>query len=463
VVIYPIILIYGIFLFITIRRILLDIKTPSKSLSWILVSIFIPVIGISIYQLIGTSIKKDSFFTNRKPVSSAKEVIFPHEFRSDKKRLVELLYKNKSAALSFGNSVEVLRNGEETFNRILEEMKKAKSNIHLDFYIIESGKMLSEYLEVIKQKTKEGVKIRMVYDGFRSNNLNEAHRTILDSAGVEYKVFMPFNYFKSIRYINYRNHRKIITIDNQVAFTGGMNISDNYLNDNNSLGYWKDTFIMISGEAAKDLEYVFNCDWHYAGGDNYVIQDVNQESSEKGLPVQVISSGPDAEHKGILQQYFTMITDAEDYVYISTPYFIPGESILTALKTSALSGIDVRLMLPYQSDSRWLKWCMMTYLEELLDAGVVIYFFKSGFLHSKVMISDDIVSSVGSANVDERSFDTNFEVNAIVYDRATTLQLKEYFIEDISKCEILTKESFASREDRNKIMESIARLASPML
>jgi cardiolipin synthase len=447
----------------TLRKILLDIKDPAKTLSWILVSIFLPILGIFLYQLIGTSVKKDAFFTKKKPRrDTEKDRINASLLPPSKLRMVELLSKNKSSNLSYGNSVTVLRDGSQTMQEIVMSMKKAKSHIHLDFYIVESGKMLDAYIKVISEKTKEGVSVRLIYDGLRGNGIGDKCLEELKKAGVEIKVFMPFNIFKSIRYINYRNHRKIILIDNEVAFTGGMNISDNYLDDDNELGFWKDTFIKIEGRAAADLEYIFNCDWHYAGGQQYELPAINYIDKEN-IPIQILSSGPDSEHKGIMQQYFTFITDAEDYIYISTPYFIPGEAIITALKTAALSGIDVKIMLPIESDSKWLKWCMFTYLEDLLSAGVEIFLYKAGFLHSKVMISDDIVSSVGTANVDERSFEANFEVNAIVYDKRTSEQLKEFFFADIKNCERLNLTDFSEREDRNKIMESIARLASPML
>ena len=208
---------------------------------------------------------------------------------------------------------------------------------------------------------------------------------------------------------------------------------------------------------------IFKSDWFYAGGKEYTTPKSPSVEQEGGCRVQVIASGPDSMYQGIMHEYFTIITDAQDYVYLITPYFVPGESIMTALKTSALSGIDIQIMIPYDSDSRWMKWCMFTYLEELLESGVRIFLFHDGFLHGKVILSDDIVSSIGTANVDDRSFEANFEVNALVYDLKTALKLKAQFAQDKNFCEELTSANFNDRGDRNKIMEPIARLTSSML
>jgi cardiolipin synthase len=241
-----------------------------------------------------------------------------------------------------------------------------------------------------------------------------------------------------------------------------MNISDKHVDGDPVLGLWRDTYVRVEGSGANDFEKVFYSDWYHAGGLKYELPELGNRGNE-GIPVQVVASGPDSDHRGIMQEYFSLIVDTVDYIYISTPYFIPGEAILTALKTTALSGVDVRLMMPYNSDSKWMRWCMFTYLEELLASNVKVYFYHGGFLHNKTVISDDIVASIGTANVDVRSFETNFEINAIVYDRKITLDLKEHFYEDMRDCEEIFLKDFIHRPDRNKFMESLARLTSPML
>jgi len=377
--------------------------------------------------------------------------------------LAKLLYKNQSAGLSAGNKVTVLHNEQKAIEDIFTSMRHATKSIYLDFYIIESGRMLDEMISVFEERIQSGVNVKLIYDGFGSMELSSSYLNKMRSIDVDIKEFMPFHLIKWLRKLNYRNHRKIIIIDHYIAYTGGMNISDNYLKSESGKQPWKDTIIKIKGPAAQDFEKIFYSDWLNAKGKEFIHKFPKPQKYEDGCTVQVITSGPDSSHKSIMQQYFTIITDAMKYVYITTPYFVPGEAIVIALKTAALSGIDVRIMLPFQSDSQWMKWCMYTYVHELLSSGVRIYLFDNGFQHGKVILSDDIISSIGTANVDERSFETNFEVNAIVYDKATTLELKKHFYEDLDYSEELSLEGFPNHIDRNRMMEPIARLFSPIL
>lgn len=457
-------IIYGLILLYFLRKVLFQVKSPPKTLSWILVLILLPMIGILLYMIIGRSPKKDKLFEINKPFHNKANEIYREELIPKRKvRLAKLLHQNNSAALSYNNEVRVLNDGKETFADLLNTIKHAKHSIHLDYYIIEGGKLLDQLIDILEERIKQGVVVRLIYDGFGSFDLDSSYLIKLEDIGVQLANFMSFNIIEALSYINYRNHRKIAIIDNHIAYTGGLNISDKYFGSDQNSGVWRDTYVRVEGEAAQDFERVFYSDWLHAGKQAYHLPENGASSSTLGSTVQIVSSGPDSEYKGILHEYFTIITDAEDYVYIVTPYFIPGNAILTALKTSALSDIDVRLMLPLKSDSRWLKWCMFTYLEELLAAGVRIYLYQERFLHSKIIISDDIVSSIGTANVDERSFDTNFEINAIIYDENACKELKDIFFDDINACEELSLSTFNNRADRNKLMESIARLTSPIL
>lgn len=454
---------YFVYIMYTLRHVFYNVSDPAKTFSWILFIVFIPIIGISVFRLIGRSVKRDNFFQQKKTFfNSPMSAVIADKLPGNKLALAKLLNSNNSASISYNNKVEVLKNGKTSFQKVEEDLWKATQSIHLDFYIIESGNLLNKYMQIFEQKIKEGVKIRLVYDAYGTVEEYEESFKKLRSIGVEIKEFMPFSWFKSYLYLNYRNHRKIIIIDNAIAFTGGMNISDKHVDGDPTLGLWRDTYVRVEGDAASDFEKVFYSDWFHAGGAQYELP-AKQIDVGSNVPVQVVASGPDSDHRGIMQEYFTLIVDAEEYIYISTPYFIPGEAILTALKTTALSGIDVRLMMPYNSDSKWMRWCMFTYLEDLLSSNVKVYFYHGGFLHNKTVISDDIVSSIGTANVDVRSFETNFEINAIVYDEKVTLDLKRHFFEDMKDCEEISFKEFVNRPDRNKFMESLARLTSPML
>ena len=454
---------YIIYVFYTLRHVFFHVSNPAKTFSWMLFIVFIPLAGIIFYRIIGRSVKRDNFFQQRKTFFNLQEEkIINTKIPRQKLQLAILLNSNNSAAISYDNHVEVLKNGKASFAKVKEDILKSTRSIHLDFYIVESGELLDSYLEVFKVKIQEGVTIRLVYDAFGTEDEFRQSFKELRSIGVEVREFMPYNWIKNHLYLNYRNHRKIIIIDSEVAYTGGMNISDKHVVGDPNLGLWRDTYVRVEGSAAIDFEHVFLSDWFHAGGKEFKIPEYEEES-KGSIPVQVVASGPDSDHQGIMQEYFTLIVDAEEYVYISTPYFIPGEAIRTALKTAALSGVDVRLMIPYNSDSKWMRWCMFTYLEELLISNVKVYFYHGGFLHNKTVISDDIVSSIGTANVDVRSFESNFEINAIVYDKEITLQLKDHFFEDMTVSEQIFLKDFIKRSDRNKFMESLARLTSPLL
>ncbi len=458
------ILAYNVVLFITIRRILKQIREPEKTLSWILVVFFMPIFGILVYQIFGRSIKKDKYFRKEQTFySSIGNNIKPELLPESKMSLIQLLEENKSSSISYYNKVKILAEAEQTFSDIFETMARAQDSIHLEYYIIEEGTTFNRFLQIFQERIESGVKIRLIFDGFGTSGKNRELIDELIVIGVECQEFMPFSFLNSLRFVNYRNHRKIVIIDQCIAYTGGLNISDKYLSPDKNIGIWKDTFVRIEGEAAKDFAKIFRCDWYYASGEHLQLEKTSYNQGMNKLPVQVVASGPDSEHKGIHQEYFSIITNAKNYVYLTTPYFIPTQAILTALKTVSLSGVDVKIMLPYNSDSKWLRWCMFTYLKELLAAKVNIFLYHGGFLHSKVIISDDILSSVGTANIDLRSFDANFEVNAIIYNYEICSQLKDLFFEEIKECEEVTLANFDQRADRNKFMESIARLSSPIL
>ena len=456
------VLAYAIIVLKTLQHILYYVQEPARALSWILFVVFVPVFGLLLFRLIGRSVKQDKIFQRYLPLGRTYEAIDPKLLPVNQQRIVELLHKNESSFLSYNNSIQILQSGPKAIDQILDDFEQAKESICLDFYIIEQGDFLSRCSDIFFKKMDEGVEVAVIFDGYGTRKSRGYLLQNLSKLGVKVYEFMPFKWLSLFSYLNYRNHRKLICVDGIIAYTGGMNVSDNYIREHMDLGLWKDTLIRIHGPAALDVERVFFRDYFNAGGAK--LKDRKEVDIAPGeVPVQIISSGPDSEYRGIMQAYFVLITDAEDYVYISSPYFIPGESILTALKTSALSGVDVRLMFPYKSDSKWLRWCMYTYLEDLLKAGVKVYLYKGGFLHSKVVVSDDIVASIGTANMDVRSFETNFEINAMVYDKKAATDLRAHFLNDIPKCEMLNPDTFAKRDDSNRLMESIARLSSPML
>jgi len=319
--------------------------------------------------------------------------------------------------------------------------------------------------ELLIQKSIEGVRVRIIYDYWGSFDLSQKYLKSLQDAGVYARSFLPFRFrfhFSSSK-INYRNHRKIVIVDGKIGFTGGLNFADRYIYGN-TLGRWRDTFISIQGSAVHGLQLLFLVDWYF------VEQKLIMDSKYFPKPqiyadnlVQIVSSGPDSDWEAIMQGFASAIMSATKYVYIHSPYFMPNEVISTCIEMAALSGVDVQLMIPARSDSRFSDASTSSYIGQMLEAGVRVFRYKKGFLHSKAMVIDDFISIVGSCNIDERSFAQNFEANAFIYEQKTAKQLKKLFLKDAQECEELTLEAWNNRKRKQKLKESFARLFSPLM
>jgi len=453
-------------------------RSPIKSISWLLVIIFIPVIGLILYFFLGRNYRKNKIFS-RKEISDLQHiekyignqiitkisVSIPNHIRIKRKEgIINLLRNNNKAFLTNDNKVEVLNNGIDTFDSIISAIQNANNHIHLEYYIIEDGKIANKIRDILIEKAKSGVTVRLIYDDLGSWGLSANFINSLKDAGAEVYPFMPVRFHRLVTKINYRNHRKIIIVDGNIGFVGGLNIADRYIKGNEEIGFWRDTHLRIEGSAVDTLQLVFLTDWYFVS--NKIINDSiyfpEHNIIEKCL-VQIASSGPDSNWASIQQAFFYAISTANKYIYISTPYFMPDESILTALKTASLSGVDIRILLPSKSDSIIAQWCSMSYIEELLEANIKIYIYKIGFTHSKIIIIDDIFSSVGTANMDIRSFDQNFEINALIYNENIAINLKNSFNKDIKSSEQLLLNTFSNRNLVHKFKESIARILSPLL
>ncbi|PHN01698.1 cardiolipin synthase [Flavilitoribacter nigricans] len=469
---------YAVVLARVILTVLLERGSPARSLAWTLFIIVAPVIGIGSYFLFGKRVRKRRLFQ----IKHSPEVEAFHRYvqsqhenydRSDiardpilraNNRLIALLAQNGYSLLTAGNKVEVLQDGTVTFQSIMEAIRQAEQSISILYYIIEEGEMADQLFALLAQKKKEGVVVRVIFDGFGSWFLSRTFLKKIRASGIDIHPFVPLSIWRFFNKINYRNHRKIVVVDGRIGFTGGINISDKYIHGDPELGHWRDTHLRLEGPAVSGLQFVFLTDWYFVSG-KYLIEQGDlfpRLQAQGNTYAQIIAGGPNNTFANIKQQYFAMITGAHRYVIMATPYFIPGENILFAMKTAALSGVHVRLILPYNSDSIILKWSVRAYLEELMEAGVEVFFYYNGFLHSKIIIADD-VASIGTANVDERSFEHNFEVNALLYDPVISRELKQQLEADLVNCKQLDPEAFQKRPRRDKIRESIVRLLEPLL
>ncbi|MBV5313265.1 MAG: cardiolipin synthase [Prolixibacteraceae bacterium] len=458
--------------------IILENRNPEKTISWILVLVLLPFAGIVIYLFFGQEYRKTKMYSRkglrnleklRKLTLQQLDNLPKNHFQiSDrlysKKRLIKLMLSNSNAILSNNNQLQILRNGEQTFPEIFKAIEQAKYHIHLEFYIVEDDTIGNYLRELLIQKAKEGVEVRFIYDDVGSWELKKKFLRSMSDAGVKVDCFMRVRFPNLTSKVNYRNHRKILVVDGETAFVGGLNFADRYQDGVPGIGPWRDTHLKVVGGGATALQIIFMADWYFVSkeilkGEKYF----KPFKAGNGKLVQMVASGPDSDWESIGQAYFAAIASSTDYVYISTPYLMPTADIVTALKTSALGGIDVRIIVPGLSDAITPKWGTNSYVQELLEAGVKVYFYKAGFIHSKVIIVDGLFSSVGTANLDFRSLETNFEVNAMIYDEEIADVLANQFLEDQGKSEQVMLANWLKRPRINKIKESFARILSPML
>lgn len=441
---------------------------PSKTLGWLLAIFTIPVGGILLYLMIGRNRRKKKWQRFEKivaPEDSLQLNSIPASLSLSKRheKIARLIYENSFFIPTENNNVVFLKDGRNAFKSIFNALETATNFIHVQSYIFEEGKLADRLLDLFQKKIEQGVKIKLIYDGIGSFSLSKPYLKKLKEIGVEVLPFLPFRFGRFLTSVNYRNHRKIIVVDKKIAFTGGINVSDKYLKDDTVLGKWHDMHLKIEGAAVADLDQVFLTDWQLVSGKE-VVQVQKSDSTNKGKSmVQIVYGGPDDDFPAIEQVYFSMINSAKDYLYITNPYIIPGQSILTALVTAALSGVDVRLLVSENNDSRLVNWSVRSYFEPLLKAGVNIYLFPDGFLHSKIIISDDEIASVGTANIDVRSFEQNYEVNAIVYDANFVRELKIDFLTDSGYSNQLIYQDYQKRPWSDKLKEGIAKVFSPVL
>ena len=366
-------------------------RDPAKTSIWVLILILLPIIGLIFYIFFGQNHRKEKIFSRKglrdlqqieqmsrsqlKDIIADKYIGFPSI--ADNIGIITLLLNNSKALLTLYNSVDILQTGKKTFESILKAIDDAKSSIHLEFYIIENDEIGNLIKDKLVAKAKEGVEVRLIYDDVGSWSLPKRFIKELVNAGAEAYPFMKVNFPLLTSKVNYRNHRKIIVVDGRVAFMGGMNIADRYLKGDSTLGTWFDTVLRIEGEAVRTLQVIFLVDWFFVS--RIIISDRDKYFPEYSVntqhALQVTASGPDSDWASIMQAFFVAITKAKKHIYIASPYFIPNESILTALKTASLSGVDVRIMLPGKSDSTVVYWSSMSYVSELLKAGIKVYLY----------------------------------------------------------------------------------------
>ncbi len=471
-------LFFGLSTILIAVLIVLENRNPSRTVAWLLILVIVPVLGFILYILVGRNMRKkrkvkrhlqdtDMLELNAIIENQLKMLQEPeykiHQNIYSHKRLVNLVLNNSSAPFTINNRAQVLTNGDETFAAIEDAILSARKHLHLEYYIVKPDQIGRRIQKLLIEKARQGVEVRLLYDAVGGRKLKNDYIRPLTNAGVKVAAYLPVKFPFLRSRINYRNHRKIIIADGIVGFLGGLNIGDEYLG-HGKLGFWRDTHMKFEGESAYFLQRIFLHDWHFATREKIVQPKYFPPIEHYGSqPIQITASGPDSEWASILQSHFGAIVSAREKVYISSPYFVPDESILMALKIAALSGVDVRLILPSKPDHKVVFLASMSYIEEIIEAGVKVYQYQKGFIHAKVLLVDGVVASVGTTNMDLRSFNLNFEVNALIYDRDVVKRLENDFAADIKDSILIDYEDWINRGYWTRFKESFARLLSPVL
>ena len=462
-------LLYFIVVLSTIIVVILDNRNPLKTIAWLLVLIFIPFFGLIIYFFFGQDQRRERII-NKKSYSSLlqkpraqylaqEDIVLPERYKS----LISLFKRTNQAFPYEGNRVTLFTDGYEKFHRLIREIYQAKEHIHINYYIFEDDALGHLLRDVLIDKAREGVKIRVIYDDVGCWSVKSKFFDEMRYQGIEVRAFLKVRFPLFTSKVNYRNHRKIIVIDGRVGFVGGINIASRYVKGVD-WGCWRDSHVMIEGKAVHGLQTAFLVDWYFV--------DHTLLSSDKFFPridavghalCQIVTSEPIGPWRDIMQGIVLAIGQAREYFYIQTPYFLPTEPVQTALKTAALAGVDVRIMLPEQADSKLTHLGSRSYVEDMLRAGVKVYFYTKGFLHAKTFVSDDQLSSVGTTNIDFRSFEHNFEVNAFIYGKESAVTLRKAFIKDQRDCQEVFYKNWVKRPLRVRVLESAVRVLSPLL
>ncbi|GHV02281.1 cardiolipin synthase [Bacteroidia bacterium] len=457
-----------------------DRRDTTKSLAWIVVVSMIPFAGMALYILFGRNHRKNKIF-NRKLIKdlqqiealSSRQLKYLDELQKQSlhnnqifgnREIITLLLNNNKALLTTRNRIDLLNNGRQAFDALIEAIAAARESIHLEYYIFENDHLGRRIGDLLMEKARSGVEVRLIYDAVGSWGLSGEYIRQMRRAGVEVRTFMPVAFPWLTSRVNYRNHRKIVVVDGRVGFTGGMNIADRYLATKGRKA-WRDTHIRLEGDAVVMLQTIFVTDWFFVSGHEQLDDQkyFPRNDIDGFVPMQIASCGPDSDWASIMQAYFAAINKARDHIYICSPYFLPNNAIYTALRVASLSGVDVRIMIPKHADHKVVYWATCSYISDMQRAGVKVYQYHKGFNHSKLLMIDGQMCSIGTANMDIRSFEDNFEVSAMIYDPVFTAQLEELFHADLHASTLIDPKKWDKRPRWRKFVEGLCSLLSPLL
>ncbi|MBK5261982.1 MAG: cardiolipin synthase [Peptostreptococcaceae bacterium] len=467
---------------IALTIIFLERKNPSATLAWIMVLFLLPVMGIVFYFMFSQNISRQKMFKLSKSEEAVMENALQEQIEEIKtgsfnfsnresrawRDLIRLNQTYGKAFFTQDNKISVITDGEDMHYTLLEDIKSAKSTINIMYFIIKNDNIGKQILKALTERAQAGVEVRLLIDAIGGRQILDFTIAELREAGGRVAFFFPpkFKYLKMVNMkLNYRNHRKIVVIDGAIGYIGGFNIGREYVGLKKKFGYWRDTHLRFVGSGVQDINARFIMDWKFAAKERLTVSEVyySEVVKEGTTGIQIVSSGPDSAREEIKRAYMRMIASATKNIYLQTPYFVPDDSLLDSLKMAALSGVDVKIMIPCMPDHMFVYWATYSYVGELINSGIKIYIYDNGFLHAKTIVVDTEVASIGSANFDRRSFKLNFEANAFIYDGKEAKKIEAIFEQDMKLCHELTKELYQKRSIIIKFKEAISRLLSDLL
>ncbi|MGP4077498.1 cardiolipin synthase [Halobacillus sp. K22] len=452
---------------------ILENRSPYKTLVWMYAILFFPVVGYIFFIYSGQlQVRGHLFDSKKKDNQRYLEPVIDKDTSNNWKQLnreeqfiSSRIEEEAGFPINFSSEVSVLKDGNETFPAIKERLREAKEFIHMEYYTFRDDQIGQEIIDILKEKAELGVEVKVIYDAAGSIGMSGNAKRSMKKSGIEMACFHPIKSGFFTQKINFRNHRKIFVIDGDTAFVGGLNIGDEYLGRDPKIGFWRDTHLKVGGEAIRSLHTIFLIDWSYLKDEALDLDKYTslQSKVESSGGVQILGSGPDANRGMISELYFNMIANARESVWIATPYFVPDKDIRTALSLAAKKGVDVKLMVPEISDGYLPKYATRSYFGKFLDKGIEVYQYEKGFMHQKIMIVDGQSASIGTANVDFRSLNLNFEVNAFLFRTPSVISLIENYKKDLEHSHKVDADAFRNRGILVRTKESFARLFSPAL
>lgn len=449
-------------------------KNIKSTWLWLMILLYLPFVGFILYMFFGLDYRKMKTFDEKMMLDQKEKRIVENQkkffaltksedLNSDQKELINLCLSTCDATFTDYNDVKFYFDGRDKFKDLFEDVIKAQEYIYIEYYIFKTDKLGRKLINLLNQKLKEGVEVRILVDAVGSRSIRKKYFREFKKLGGQIDSFFPLFFSKFTTRFNYRNHRKIVIIDGKIAYSGGFNVGNEYISKSKKFGFWRDTHFRLTGDIVEEYLRRFNFDYRFATGikaDGEYYKDHDEKTLNR---MQLVTSGPDSMFENIKNVYLKMISTAKTRLWIQSPYFIPDDSIFEAIRIAALSGVDVRIMIPNKPDHIFVYWATLSHVGQLLEDNIKIYQYENGFLHSKQVIKDDDICTVGTANFDIRSFSLNFEANLVFYDQNTNKLLSEQFLKDIEKSSVLTLEKYNKRSRIVRIKESISRLLSPGL